>query len=132
MNQGDIVAVELDAALLAWAVAFIVFVVGAAYFVGRVAERRGQSMWGWFVAAVIFTPPLVFLVLLAVTQRPEPEAAPTPEQPLGAWGVTTGPDSLATDHTAELARLADLRDRGALTDAEFEAQKARLLRRAQG
>ncbi|MBS1888763.1 MAG: SHOCT domain-containing protein [Actinobacteria bacterium] len=33
----------------------------------------------------------------------------------------------ATDVTGQLTRLADLRDRGALTDAEFEARKAELL-----
>jgi hypothetical protein len=33
----------------------------------------------------------------------------------------------APDITAELARLADLRDRGALTEQEFAAQKAKLL-----
>jgi hypothetical protein len=36
--------------------------------------------------------------------------------------ATPGPDV-----ADELAKLADLRDRGALTDAEFEVQKARLL-----
>jgi hypothetical protein len=39
-----------------------------------------------------------------------------------AQGATAGPD-LAD----ELTKLADLRDRGVLTDAEFEAQKAKLL-----
>jgi uncharacterized membrane protein YdbT with pleckstrin-like domain len=37
--------------------------------------------------------------------------------------VAQGPSSV----TEELQRLADLRDRGAITDAEFQAQKARLL-----
>ena len=33
----------------------------------------------------------------------------------------------AADPTEQLARLADLHDRGALTDDEFAAQKARIL-----
>jgi Short C-terminal domain len=33
----------------------------------------------------------------------------------------------AEDHLQALSRLADLRDRGVLTDEEFEAQKAKLL-----
>jgi len=41
--------------------------------------------------------------------------------------VIAGDDAGKTDVADELSKLADLRDRGALTDAEFEAQKARLL-----
>jgi Short C-terminal domain len=45
--------------------------------------------------------------------------APAPAQaPSGGGG---------TDHVAELERLAKLRDSGALTDAEFEQQKAKIL-----
>lgn len=131
-DDGGDFLVTPDVGVLLWALAFFVLVLGAAYYVGRVAQRRGQSRWGWAIAAVLFTPPVVYLVLLVVTQRPDAAAAPTPAQPLGAWGVTTGPDSLATDHTAELERLADLRDRGALTDEEFEAQKAHVLERGAG
>ena len=40
---------------------------------------------------------------------------------------TQAPPPPATSATEELARLADLRDRGVLTEAEFQAQKAKLL-----
>jgi Short C-terminal domain len=43
--------------------------------------------------------------------------APAPAPPAGGAG----------DHLAELERLAKLRDSGALTDAEFEQQKAKIL-----
>lgn len=43
--------------------------------------------------------------------------APAPAPPAAAGG----------DHLAELERLAKLRDSGALTDAEFEQQKAKIL-----
>jgi hypothetical protein len=39
----------------------------------------------------------------------------------------TGGVSAKPDVTEELSRLAELRDRGVLTEAEFEAQKAKLL-----
>jgi putative oligomerization/nucleic acid binding protein len=47
----------------------------------------------------------------------------------GTGLVITGGDASKTDVADELAKLAALRDRGVLTDAEFEAQKARLLAR---
>ena len=44
--------------------------------------------------------------------------APAPPPPSGGGG---------SDHIAELERLAKLRDSGALTDAEFEQEKAKIL-----
>ena len=41
--------------------------------------------------------------------------------------LSRGAGSVPRDTAAQLAELADLHDRGKLTDAEYEAQKARLL-----
>ncbi len=67
-----------------------------------------------------------------VAQRPprgevRPAGAPEPSTPAQApaGGVATQPGG--GDWVAQLERLAALRDSGALTDAEFELQKARLL-----
>jgi putative oligomerization/nucleic acid binding protein len=51
-------------------------------------------------------------------------------RPVGGSGFAPAPapaPSGGGDHVAELERLAKLRDSGALTDAEFEQQKARIL-----
>jgi Short C-terminal domain len=50
-------------------------------------------------------------------------------RPVGDSGFTPAPTSSpeGEDHIAELERLAKLRDSGALTDAEFEQQKAKIL-----
>jgi hypothetical protein len=47
---------------------------------------------------------------------PPPQYAPAPPQPPGVDDVLT-----------KLQQLGDLKERGLLTDAEFQAQKARLL-----
>lgn len=125
-------AVRADVGLAAWTAFVVAFVLVLAYLVAATARRRGERFWVWFLAAIVLTPLVAFVLLLLLTPRPRASVAPTELQPEGAWGVTTGPDALATDHTAELERLADLRDRGALTDDEFEAQKARVLRAARG
>lgn len=60
---------------------------------------------------------------MKVTLRVEPDGEPPFE-------VGTAPQSAPAAQpnlVDQLAKLADLRDRGALTDAEFEAQKAKLL-----
>ena len=43
------------------------------------------------------------------------------------WYVQDAAGSAAAGRPSELAKLADLRAQGVLTDAEFEAQKAKLL-----
>ena len=51
-------------------------------------------------------------------------------RPVGGSGFSPAPapaPAAAGDHVAELERLAKLRDSGALTDAEFEQQKAKIL-----
>ena len=63
---------------------------------------------------------------------PAPAAsAPTAPAPAAASAVAApvAPASSATDEAATLARLADLRDRGAITAEEYEAKKAEILAR---
>ena len=49
-------------------------------------------------------------------------------RPVGDSGFTPAPaPPSGGDHIAALERLAKLRDSGALTDAEFEQQKAKIL-----
>lgn len=78
---------------------------------GRV-QRRQQSRWAHQDAAT--APPA------------QPVAAPAPAAPAPAAPVSTGtPDFAAT--LEMLTKLGELKAAGVLTDAEFEAQKARIL-----
>ena len=52
--------------MLLWAVAAVV--------VGWVAGRRGQNALLWFLIAIVATPLLAGLLLLAVTRPSEPRA----------------------------------------------------------
>ena len=69
---------------------------------GRVA-RRQQNKWAEQEMA---------------EAPPQQGYAPPPEQPA---------EPAEPDYMAELERLAQLRDQGILTDAEFEAKKAKIL-----
>jgi hypothetical protein len=55
----------------------------------------------------------------AAAQAQQAEAAPPPAAPAPA---AAGPDPIA-----QLTQLAALKDSGALTEAEFEAEKAKIL-----
>jgi putative oligomerization/nucleic acid binding protein len=59
----------------------------------------------------------------------QPAPARGEVRPVGGSGFAPAPAQSASgdDHIAELERLAKLRDSGALTDAEFEQEKAKIL-----
>ena len=79
-------------------------IAGTATAVSNRVSRRQAARWGREDPNYGYPP------------EPQPAAAPPPPAPLPD-------DSL----TAELERLATLRDRGLLSDEEFSAAKARLL-----
>jgi hypothetical protein len=89
-------------------------VVGTASAVSGRVQRRQQGKWAAQDAAA------------AAAQAPPPmppAAAPAPAAPAAAPAPTGNMD----DKLAQLKELGALRDAGVLTDAEFEAQKGRIL-----
>jgi hypothetical protein len=84
----------------------------------------GWSVIGWVVAMVW------------AFRKPEPVAAPTPDagtpQPRSTPAAAEARPMRPAAFSDELAKLADLKDRGALSAEEFAEQKARLLRRSSG
>jgi len=77
---------------------------------GRVARRQQQR---WAQQDQAPPPP--------AAAPPPPAAAPVAPAPVAAAPVA------AVDPIAQLERLAALKAQGILTDAEFEAQKAKIL-----
>jgi len=62
----------------------------------------------------------------AANKQAENAAQPAPEAAAPAPAAAPPPDA-APDPIEQLTRLAALKDSGALTEEEFEAQKAKLL-----
>ena len=58
-------------------------------------------------------------------QEPQPQYAP--DQTQAPAPVAVAPAAPPVDMVAQLQGLADLKDKGILTEAEFETQKAKLL-----
>jgi hypothetical protein len=84
-----------------------------------------KGVWSIFVILVPFLGVFVYVIAhgdgmrsrdIAVAQQHEAAFQAYVQQAAGSGGVAS-----------ELSKLADLRASGALTDAEFEAQKAKLL-----
>ena len=97
---------------------------------GDIFRSRDMSGWGkaaWliFVIVVPFLGVFVYLIARgnAMGQR-DAEQARAQQQAFNAYVQ----DAAATGGAAdELAKLADLKDRGVISNAEFEQQKAKIL-----
>lgn len=85
----------------------------------RREDIRGGTkvLWALVIVLLPFVGPLVYLLTRSV--------GAAEEQRLAAARAHPGPGDGGRAH--QLTLLADLRDRGALTAGEFEAEKARLL-----
>jgi hypothetical protein len=90
-------------------------VAGTATAVSNRVSRRQANRWAQQDQAQYAQPQY------AQPQYAEPQYAAPPPPPPAAAAAPEG------DLYEELTKLGDLRDKGILTDAEFEAQKARIL-----
>ncbi len=84
-----------------------------------------KAIWSIFVIIVPFLGVFVYLIAHgdAMTQRSIDEAQQNEQAFQTYVRETAGTGGVAS----ELSQLADLKNQGAITDAEFEAQKAKLL-----
>ena len=84
-----------------------------------------MPIWGLFsaIAGVVLTGIVCNFVKTTSFQPVESKAGSATTTPM------VGPESAADDPTVKLRRLAQLRESGAITDAEFQAKKNELLSR---
>jgi hypothetical protein len=102
-----------------WTVMVMVWVISA-IICCTVADSKGHSSLGWLMLGFLFGPLAVLIIVAIPGQTPTPTREPE---------VSVSPKPVVMDGTIadELIKLADLKDRGALSEEEFAAQKARLL-----
>ncbi len=86
MSVGPVEVIVLVLGLAVWVV--------LAVLVGQAAQRRGRSFAVFFLISLLFSWLLALAILLIL---------PRPSEDLGAWGVTTGPDSFADDQDPDAA-----------------------------
>ncbi|WP_042429773.1 SHOCT domain-containing protein [Streptacidiphilus anmyonensis] len=62
-----------------------------------------------------------------IQRRQQTEGGPAGVEPTSPPPASSGAEASAPDRLSQLERLAGLRSAGALSDAEFEQEKARIL-----
>ena len=94
-----------------------------------IASSKGRSPVGWFFIGVVLSP-ILAAVIVAVLPSPALEERRHAELVAAAsrGARPVGPET-QEDPISVVARLAQLRDSGAITAEEFETKKAELLSR---
>lgn len=109
--------------------------------VGMLANSRGRSGFGFFLLSVVLSPLLGLIVVLLMSDLAQEKAVAESQAQKQAFeherqlesikavtaSVKAPAPNVAGSVADEIAKLLELKDRGALTAEEFQAQKAKLL-----
>jgi hypothetical protein len=85
-----------------------------------------KALWSIFIIIIPFLGVFVYLIARGGKMH-ERQAAQAAEQQKAFDAYVKQAAGTAGDSTEQLSKLADLKSQGVLTDAEFEAQKAKIL-----
>jgi len=120
---GDALLTVLEFAILflwIWIAVGVVFDI----FRSRDLSNWAKALWILFIIILPFIGVLVYLLVRGHTLHEHQEQDRAQAEAFQRFQVTGGASSSRVD---ELAKLAELHDRGKLTDDEFEQAKAKLL-----
>jgi len=120
---------------------FLIIWVGLAWGIGLLAEARGRSLPGFFLFSFFLSPLIAFIILLVmpnlVARAEEEEERDRArreehERQLEQIRALATPNAhsesaISASVADELTKLAALREKGVLTDEEFQVQKCALL-----
>ncbi|WP_374120278.1 zinc ribbon domain-containing protein [Mesorhizobium onobrychidis] len=70
---------------------FLLFWLGLSAIVGVAAGKRNRSTFGWFLLAILISPLLAGLLVLALGDRRPPPSQYTVQMPVTGPGITFGP-----------------------------------------
>ena len=86
----------------------------------------GKALWSLFIVLIPFVGVLIYLIARGGSMQ-ERSAKQMELQQQAFNDYVRQAAGSGADATDQLAKLADLKSKGVLTDAEFEAQKAKIL-----
>jgi Short C-terminal domain/Phospholipase_D-nuclease N-terminal len=115
-----------------WIFLFIIWIWLLIMVFGDIFRSRDLSGWGkglWTIGIIIFPWLGVLIYLIArggKMHERQIQAAQASEQAFRQYVQETAATS-STNTADQLAKLADLRDKGVISDAEFQTEKAKVL-----
>jgi ABC-type multidrug transport system fused ATPase/permease subunit len=96
-------------------------------FRSRDLSGWAKALWVIFVIVIPFLGVFVYLIARGGKMHERAAAEAAQQQKAFDQYVRQTADTEGTDSASQLSKLADLKAQGVITDAEFEAQKAKVL-----
>jgi ABC-type multidrug transport system fused ATPase/permease subunit len=106
---------------------WLLIVIFGDIFRSRDMGGGAKALWVIFVIVLPFLGIFVYLIARGGKMHERAEQAAQQQQKAFDDYVKQAAGSSGTNSADQLAKLADLKSQGVLTDAEFEAQKAKIL-----
>ncbi len=106
-----------------WLLIFIFMDIFRSHDMGGLAK----AVWVIFVIILPFLGVLIYLIARGGSMHERAEAQAAQQQKAFDAYVKQAAGTTGGSNVDQLAKLADLKAKGVITDAEFEAQKAKLL-----
>ncbi len=106
---------------------WLLIVVFSDIFRSRDMGGFAKAIWVIFVIIIPYLGVLIYLIARGGSMHVRAEEAAAQQQKAFDNYVKQAAGTAGSSHVDDLAKLADLKAKGVLTDAEFEAQKAKLL-----
>ncbi|MGA3148136.1 MAG: SHOCT domain-containing protein [Acidimicrobiales bacterium] len=106
---------------------WLLIVIFGDIFRSRDMGGGAKALWVIFVIVLPFLGILVYLIARGGKMHERAEQAAQAQQKAFDDYVKRAAGSTGDNSADQLAKLADLKAKGVLTDAEFEAQKAKIL-----
>jgi hypothetical protein len=111
------------AGALAW-IALVFFILGLCSLIADLAVTKGRSWPAFFWLSLLFSPLIMWIIAAAISP-----IAIERETPASNRLSVSMQQKSSEDITAQLQQLRDLKDKGLISEADFEAKKAELLER---
>ncbi len=86
-----------------------------------------KALWCIFIIVIPFLGVFIYLIARGGKMHERQARAAADQQKAFDQYVRQAAGTSGEDTTSQLSKLADLKNQGVLTDAEFEAQKAKIL-----
>jgi hypothetical protein len=104
---------------------WLLIIIFSDIFRSRDMGGGAKALWVLFIIILPFLGILIYLIARGGKMHERAEAAAQQQQE--AFDAYVKETAGSGSNVDQLAKLADLKQSGAITDAEFEAQKAKLL-----
>lgn len=112
--------IQLFSVIVIW-ISFFIILIGINSLIADLAKSKGRSWAAFFWLSLLFSPLIMWIIAATISPTPGSSAYVAPSNP--------PKNTESQDLAKEIEKLGELKEKGFITKAEFDAKKKELLDR---